>query len=331
MRAKHRDASAGCLNWTGRTQTDGLGAGSADFEGAEGRRESLGVLCLPIPQGGPVSGSSSRDPPPFPRVVESVCAAAAARGGAREAAVRSWAAFPEHQVLVLNMHRNRWCENVGREHKSNNVLFVVDFKLMVCETGVRWAGTRPAVSVLTLSDRKHAPEGAFGRGLRAVSSPRLRASPLSQGFYQRCHDPECADFRGDMRPLDTALREEARESGTCCVCNSPNVGVEPAAGDTTAPATACLFSQAAIFERLASEAGSAALVQHPAADDRHGITGRAHDSAQRQTDRGGPSATLPTQQQRPASVIGWGLSAAAEEEEERFWAQLPDGWDAGLP
>lgn len=32
----------------------------------------------------------------------------------------------------------------------------------------------------------------------------------SQGFYQRCHDPECSEFRGDMRPLDPGLRDEAR-------------------------------------------------------------------------------------------------------------------------
>lgn len=74
--------------------------------------------------------SSSREPAPFPRTAAFVCAAAAARGGAREAAVRSWAAFPEHRVLVLNTHSNRFCERVGREHKSNNVLFVVDFRIM---------------------------------------------------------------------------------------------------------------------------------------------------------------------------------------------------------
>ena len=28
----------------------------------------------------------------------------------------------------MNMHKNRFCENVERAHKSNNVMFVVDFR-----------------------------------------------------------------------------------------------------------------------------------------------------------------------------------------------------------
>jgi hypothetical protein len=44
------------------------------------------------------------------------------------AAIRSWTAFPEYGVLVLNLFGNRFCENVERAHKSNNVMFVVDFR-----------------------------------------------------------------------------------------------------------------------------------------------------------------------------------------------------------
>lgn len=53
----------------------------------------------------------------------------------------------------------------------------------------------------------------------------LDRSRSRQGFYQRCHDPECADFRGDMRPLDPGLKEEARAGRRatcrlvlCCCC-----------------------------------------------------------------------------------------------------------------
>ena len=44
------------------------------------------------------------------------------------AAVRSWTAFPEYGVLTLNLFGNRFCENVERAHKSNNVMFIVDFR-----------------------------------------------------------------------------------------------------------------------------------------------------------------------------------------------------------
>ena len=48
--------------------------------------------------------------------------------GCSGAEVRTWAAFPDHGVVVMNMHKNRFCENVERAHKSNNVMFVVDFR-----------------------------------------------------------------------------------------------------------------------------------------------------------------------------------------------------------
>ena len=37
-------------------------------------------------------------------------------------------AFPSTGVLTLNLFGNRFCENVERAHKSNNVMFIVDFR-----------------------------------------------------------------------------------------------------------------------------------------------------------------------------------------------------------
>jgi hypothetical protein len=48
--------------------------------------------------------------------------------GCSGAEVRTWCAFPDHGVVVMNMQKNRFCENVERPHKSNNVMFVVDFR-----------------------------------------------------------------------------------------------------------------------------------------------------------------------------------------------------------
>ena len=47
-------------------------------------------------------------------------------GGA--GAVRSWALLDGGSLLLLNIRGNRWCGNVGREHRSNGVFFVVDLQ-----------------------------------------------------------------------------------------------------------------------------------------------------------------------------------------------------------
>lgn len=65
---------------------------------------------------------------PCPRTASFVCKDFDQWSGQSGAAVRSWSAFPEYGVLVLNLFGNRFCENVERAHKSNNVMFIVDFR-----------------------------------------------------------------------------------------------------------------------------------------------------------------------------------------------------------
>lgn len=40
--------------------------------------------------------------------------------------IRSWIYFPSSYLLVYNITGNRYCFNIGRAHKSNNVCWVVD-------------------------------------------------------------------------------------------------------------------------------------------------------------------------------------------------------------
>lgn len=42
--------------------------------------------------------------------------------------VRSWVAWPEAGLLLLNMRDNRWCAGVGRAHASNGIFYVVDLQ-----------------------------------------------------------------------------------------------------------------------------------------------------------------------------------------------------------
>ncbi|KAF7666240.1 hypothetical protein LDENG_00112840 [Lucifuga dentata] len=68
-----------------------------------------------------------------------------------QGSIRRWNYFASEQLLVYDIAKYRWCENVGRFHKSNNIMIVVDLKEEV--------------------------------------------------WYQKCHDPECRNFRSSSYPL----------------------------------------------------------------------------------------------------------------------------------
>ncbi|KAF3432929.1 hypothetical protein FNV43_RR24031 [Rhamnella rubrinervis] len=42
--------------------------------------------------------------------------------------IRCWYWFSEYGLMVYSMSRNRYCERIGREHKSNHVMYVVDLR-----------------------------------------------------------------------------------------------------------------------------------------------------------------------------------------------------------
>ena len=43
------------------------------------------------------------------------------RGGA-QGAIRRWALFPQGKLIVYDIKDYHWCENIGRPHKSNNIM-----------------------------------------------------------------------------------------------------------------------------------------------------------------------------------------------------------------
>uniref|UniRef100_A0A162AFI4 DNA-directed primase/polymerase protein n=1 Tax=Daucus carota subsp. sativus TaxID=79200 RepID=A0A162AFI4_DAUCS len=64
---------------------------------------------------------------PFPVLdmfVESLASSGSVSGGK----IQSWYWFSEYGVMVYNMLRNRYCERIGRQHKSNHVIYVVDLR-----------------------------------------------------------------------------------------------------------------------------------------------------------------------------------------------------------
>ncbi|XP_041335795.1 DNA-directed primase/polymerase protein isoform X3 [Pyrgilauda ruficollis] len=75
---------------------------------------------------------SSRDPmegyqgSPYPEIdnfVRSLVNKDGLRGG-----IRQWSYFSLKELLIYDISGYRWCENIGRAHKSNNIMILVDLK-----------------------------------------------------------------------------------------------------------------------------------------------------------------------------------------------------------
>ncbi|XP_005100740.2 uncharacterized protein LOC101846888 [Aplysia californica] len=52
-------------------------------------------------------------------------------GAGRRGVIRHWTYFPGSDSLIYDIAGSRWCGNVGREHRSNNVMYVVDLRRAV--------------------------------------------------------------------------------------------------------------------------------------------------------------------------------------------------------
>ncbi|XP_070710407.1 DNA-directed primase/polymerase protein [Pempheris klunzingeri] len=113
--------------------------------------------------------------------------------------IRRWNYFAAEQLLVYDIAKYRWCENVGRFHKSNNIMIVVDLK--------------------------------------------------EEMWYQKCHDPECKNFRSSSYPLPqeiciSYIMTLDEEDQAYLMDEAGNI--EPSQAPSQAPrSTACLEEEAA--------------------------------------------------------------------------------------
>lgn len=48
--------------------------------------------------------------------------------GGVQGALRRWNYFSSEELMVYDISNNHWCENIGRAHRSNNIMIVVDLK-----------------------------------------------------------------------------------------------------------------------------------------------------------------------------------------------------------
>ncbi|XP_051025615.1 DNA-directed primase/polymerase protein [Acomys russatus] len=63
---------------------------------------------------------------PYPEVDQFVLSLVSRRG--IKGGIRRWNYFFPEELLVYDICKYRWCENIGRAHKSNNIMILVDLK-----------------------------------------------------------------------------------------------------------------------------------------------------------------------------------------------------------
>jgi DNA-directed primase/polymerase protein len=56
---------------------------------------------------------------------------ALARKDGTNAFIRTWEFFRERNMIVYQMGGSRYCDNIGRQHKSNHIMIVVDLNLNI--------------------------------------------------------------------------------------------------------------------------------------------------------------------------------------------------------
>ncbi|XP_064403088.1 DNA-directed primase/polymerase protein-like [Halichondria panicea] len=61
---------------------------------------------------------------PFP-LVDAHITSTLTRGGA-QGNIRRWTYFSQGKQIVYDIQHNRWCENIGRTHRSNNIMIIAD-------------------------------------------------------------------------------------------------------------------------------------------------------------------------------------------------------------
>ncbi|XP_011046040.1 PREDICTED: DNA-directed primase/polymerase protein [Populus euphratica] len=81
--------------------------------------------CTPkeFPLNGVPSDTGNSPFPALDKFIESIASIGNISGK-----IRSWYWFSEYGLMVYSMSRNRYCERIGREHKSNHVMYVVDLR-----------------------------------------------------------------------------------------------------------------------------------------------------------------------------------------------------------
>ncbi|RVX01986.1 DNA-directed primase/polymerase protein [Vitis vinifera] len=150
-----------------------------------------------------VSGTCFMGNSPFPAVdifVESIASIGNVSGGifAILGKIRSWYWFSEYRLMVYSMSRNRYCERIGRQHKSNHAwtIFKIRFNWgQSCAEPSRLSMCLPFLFSLCLI------QNWLNNYRRFICSVIYVVDLRRAIFYQKCHDPDCRGYRSPSRPI----------------------------------------------------------------------------------------------------------------------------------
>ena len=117
----------------------------------------------------------SMGPSPFPTLDSFVNNELGKRKGLN-GSIRSWRMESQSDLakatIIYNMKGNRWCDHIGRSHKSNNIMWVVSTMYELQLDIIEYPLHRYLILIM------------FMYTLLQVSIPRMQ-------YYQDCYDPEC--------------------------------------------------------------------------------------------------------------------------------------------
>eukprot|EP00803_Ostreobium_quekettii_P005423 evm.model.scf_298.12 EVM.evm.TU.scf_298.12 scf_298:77793-83662(-) len=95
--------------------------------GANGQQPNIKTLRNPLGNtSSRAPGEPRHGPSPFPHL-DAFLASISNQGGS-QGSIRSWMSMETGDVILYNIRDNRWCGNIGRQHKSNGIFYVVDLQ-----------------------------------------------------------------------------------------------------------------------------------------------------------------------------------------------------------
>jgi len=90
----------------------------------------VNIVCCVVQVASSAESCGHSSSSPFPAVDEFVTSVVRSLGNKEAGAIWRWAYFSAGQLLVYDIVHNRWCANVQREHRSNNIMLVVTLPLI---------------------------------------------------------------------------------------------------------------------------------------------------------------------------------------------------------
>lgn len=174
-----------------------------------------------------VTSASGAERSPFPGLDDYVINVLGTRGGV-QGAIRVWSidygnyvdggAETPHvaQFITYQMCRNRWCERIGRPHKSNNIMWTVDLQAMTCvqschDPECRTMRFRGNPVALPKSVREYVQDDLFEQQLALMDEKALLQKQKSASRQAELDD---AEFELALLKLDISGKQKKEDEPT---------------------------------------------------------------------------------------------------------------------